>query len=108
MSVAAYRVAIHEAVVSSGGYDAYTGEPLDWEKLSQYNNQRSQDEGVSYKAALALLPTVDHANASSKAASFKICGWRTNDAKHDLSLEAFMELCVRVLRHAGYRVDRQE
>src|SRR6266496_4750038 len=30
-------------------------------------------------------------------ADFKICGWRTNDAKGDLLLEDFVALCSRVV-----------
>ncbi|WP_260448061.1 hypothetical protein [Burkholderia stagnalis] len=51
------------------------------------------------------MPTVDHVEASASAASFKICAWRTNDAKNDLSVDSFLALCVRVLQHAGCRVE---
>lgn len=101
---AAYRDAIHEAVVVSGGKDAYTGEELHWELLSQYDNEKSKAGRSVYKAAFALLPTVDHLDTSSSATSFRICAWRTNDAKNDLSHDSFLELCQRALRHAGYSV----
>jgi len=103
---AAYRSAIHQAVTISGGRDAYTGEELDWHLISQYDNDESQSGRHHYKAGFALLPTVDHIEASSSAAAFQICAWRTNDAKNDLSVEAFLQLCARVLKHAGYRVER--
>lgn len=102
---AAYRDAIHAAVVASGGKDAYTGEELRWDLLSQYDNEKSKAGRSGYKALFALLPTVDHLDASSTAASFKICGWRTNDAKNDLAHASFLELCERALKHAGYSVD---
>ena len=35
----------------------------------------------------------------------KICSWHTNDAKNDLTLDAFKELCRRALEHADYRVE---
>jgi hypothetical protein len=57
-----------------------------------------------YKAGFALLPTVDHVAAEASEASFRVCGWRTNDAKNDLPFAAFLELCEKVLIHAGYRV----
>jgi hypothetical protein len=56
----AYRMAIHRAVIHSGGRDQYTDECLDWSLVSQYSNDRSQAERRRYKATLALLPTVDH------------------------------------------------
>ena len=51
-----------------------------------------------------IVPTVDHVNTSSNAASFTICAWRTNDAKNDLAHCSFLELCERALRHAGSEV----
>lgn len=103
-TAAAYRDAIHAAVLLSGGNDAYTGERLDWELISTYNNEDSKVGRHAYKAKFGLLPTVDHVSAEANEASFKICGWRTNDAKHDMSVELFMDLCTKVLRHAGFRV----
>ena len=55
---AAYRNAIHEAVVLSGGNDAYTGEKLDWSLISTYDNDASKTGRHAYKAGFALLPTV--------------------------------------------------
>ena len=102
---AAYRDAIHHAVVLSAGKDAYTGEDLNWELLSQYDNEKSKVGRSVYKASFGLLPTVDHLDTSTSAVSFRICAWRTNDAKNDLSHSAFLELCRRALLHAGYRVE---
>ena len=100
-----YRDAIHGAVLQSQGLDAYTGEQLDWHLISQYNNDDSKEGRHHYKAGFALLPTVDHIEASSSSASFLICAWRTNDAKNDLSHAGFIELCKRVLIHEGYRLE---
>lgn len=101
---AAYRDAIHQAVIASKGKDAYTGEDLHWTLLSRYDNEKSKAGRSVYKASFALLPTVDHLDTSSSATSFRICAWRTNDAKNDLSHESFLELCQKALRHAGFTV----
>lgn len=103
-SVSLYKDAIHHAVEGSMGLDAYTGEKLSWELISKYNNEESKEGKHAYKASFGLLPTVDHVSASDTAAAFKICGWRTNDAKHDLSLADFLVLCRSALEHAGYKV----
>lgn len=92
-----YKKAIHQAVCLSNGKDAYTGEPLDWSLLSKYDNAASQQGGRKYKAGFALLPTVDHVGDGLGPADFKICGWRTNDAKHDLTLPDFLDLCRRII-----------
>lgn len=105
-TVSLYKEAIHAAVVLSEGLDAYTGERLDWTLLSKYNNEESKAGRHGYKAGFALLPTVDHVSAGATEASFRICSWRTNDAKNDLSLEMFIELCQKVLTHAGFSVQK--
>jgi hypothetical protein len=92
-----YKIAIHKAVVESEGLDAYTGEALAWDLVSKYDNNESKQGKRKYKAQFALLPTVDHVNDGLGPADFKICSWRTNDAKGDLSLNEFVELCRRVV-----------
>jgi hypothetical protein len=104
ISGASYRDAVHRAVVQSQGRDAYTGEDLDWKLVSQYNNDESEIGRHHYKAGFALLPTVDHIESALPNSGFCICAWRTNDAKHDLSHESFVELCLKVLKHAGYTI----
>lgn len=106
-SVSQYKEAIHAAVFASEGRDAYTGEQLNWSLIGTYDNEQSRTGRHSYKATLALLPTVDHIDTGATEASFKICGWAVNDAKHDLTIETFRELCKRVLTHAGYEVRKR-
>jgi hypothetical protein len=96
-----YKTAIHKAVCESGGRDFYTNEELEWSKLSEYRNEQSKKEGRRYKKTFALLPSVDHVGDGSGPASFRICAWRTNDAKNDLSYEDFIDLCAKVLKAAG-------
>jgi hypothetical protein len=94
-----YRQRIHSAVCKSGGIDFYTGERLDWDKLSTYSNEDSKAGRSAYKAGFALLPTVDHVLLDDGRYDFVICGWRTNDAKNDLCHTEFVELCRRVIAH---------
>lgn len=94
-----YNRAIHRAVIESDGRDFYTGETLDWSLISTYENAQSKLDGRRYKATFALLPTVDHVNDGLGPADFKICSWRTNDAKGDLSLPEFLGLCEKVILH---------
>lgn len=103
-----YREAIHSAVVGSGGRDAYTGDQLDWSLISQYDNDESKESGRHYKRGFALLPTVDHVGDGMGVADFKICGWRTNDAKNDLEFLEFLQVCKAVLKHHGYDIHRED
>ena len=95
-----YKIAIHKAVCDSGGKDAYTNEELDWSLLSKYNNEQSKKNGRNYKKQFAMLPSVDHVGDGKGPADFKVCAWRTNDAKNDLSYEEFLELCRKVIAAA--------
>lgn len=103
-TISAYKQAIHEAVVASNGRDFYTGEELNWQLISQYDNEKSKALGRSYKKDLAALPTVDHVGDGLGNPNFVISSWRTNDAKHDLTLEEFLSLCTDVLKHHGFSV----
>jgi len=99
-----YRIAIHAAVLECNGVDAYTGQQLDWGLLSKYDNESSEEQGRAYKHQFAKLPTVDHIGDGKGIPEFKICSWRTNDAKHDLSMPEFTKLCIEVLKHQGFSV----
>jgi hypothetical protein len=101
--VEAYKNAIHQAVAHSGGSDHYTGESLNWSLLCKYRNLESQATGRHYKAGFALLPSIDHVGDGLGEAEFKICAWRTNDAKNDLSHEQFVALCRSVVKHFDRR-----
>jgi hypothetical protein len=103
-SGAAYRQAIHQAVLKCEGKDVYTGEQLDWSLIGQYNNDESKAGKHKYKGQFSLLPTVDHIDASSPTSDLCICAWRTNDSKHDMSTTEFLNLCEKVLIHHGRKV----
>jgi hypothetical protein len=94
-----YKIAIHKAVIRSGGCDHYTGEALCWSLVGRYSNEESKAQRRHYKATLALLPSIDHVGDGLGEADFKICAWRTNDAKHDLTHQEFVALCRRVVEH---------
>lgn len=100
LSVSGYKQLMHEAVVASQGLDYYTGEMLDWHLMGTYENAASKLGRHAYKKTLGLLPSIDHEDAAATTASFRICAWRTNDAKHDLTTSEFIELCRLVVRHA--------
>lgn len=101
-----YKIAIHRAVEESQGKDEYTDEQLDWTLLSQYDNGESKAHKTQYKKRFALLPTVDHIGNRTEPTEFRICGWRTNDAKNDLSYNEFVDLCKKVVHAANQ--DMQE
>jgi len=98
-----YRAKMHSAVCASDGRDFYTGEPLAWELIGTYSNEDSKAGRSTYKAGLALLPTVDHVLMEDGPYDFVVCAWRTNDAKNDLSHAEFIDLCRRVVAHAAQR-----
>ncbi|MBX2990105.1 MAG: hypothetical protein KF749_02945 [Bacteroidetes bacterium] len=97
---------MHAAVTASNGVDAYTGLPLKWELISRYDNDAAQAGGRAYKKNFGDLPTVDHVDDGMDAPNFRICSWRVNDAKSDLSLAEFVQLCREVLGHAESKTKR--
>jgi hypothetical protein len=99
ISVASYKQLIHEAVVNSNGYDAYTNEKLSWNLIGTWNNEESKKQREEYLRKFALLPSVDHELPSAKKGKFKICAWRTNDAKGYLSTKEFLALCKSVMKN---------
>ncbi len=96
-TVSSYKQVIHEAVLDSQGLDAYTKEELDWSLISKYNNNESRKHTRAYKKRFALLPSLDHVGDGLGAANFKICSWRTNDCKNDLSLDELLVFCKRII-----------
>jgi hypothetical protein len=99
-TISAYKQAIHAAVIESDGRDYYTGEELDWGLISTYNNDESKERRRAYKKKFELLPSVDHVGDGMGSADFKICSWRTNDCKNDLSYEELIAFCKRIISHA--------
>ena len=54
-----------------------------------------------------LLPTVDHVDPESTEADFRICGWRTNDCKNDLTiteLQVLRSVTAGTVRRAISRI----
>jgi len=95
----AYRDAIHKAVCEGGDVDAYTGRPLQWNLIRSYDNAESKSGKRGYKRGFADLPTVDHEDDGMGEPKFKICSWRTNDCKNDLTVDELIEFCQEFLAH---------
>jgi hypothetical protein len=108
ISAALYKEKIHDAVLRSYGKDKYTGEMLNWSLISTYDNEKSKEGKHSYKASFAYLPTVDHVETLYHGSGFCICGWRTNDMKHDLSHGDLIDLCLKIVEYSGYKILRDE
>jgi hypothetical protein len=92
-------MATHAAAADSSGFDEYTGEALHWNLISTWDNEKAK-EGRAYKATLDFLPTVDHVGDGLGEANFKICGYRTNDAKGAMGYDEFIAFCRMVVAHS--------
>lgn len=97
-TIALYMQMIHAAVCESSG-DFYTGLPLDWSLISKWDNDSAMMGGAEYKRLFAHLPTVDHTVDGNGSLRFVICASYVNDAKSDLTLNEFYQLCEDVLAH---------
>lgn len=92
-TIGQYQLMIYQAVLRSNGRDAYTGEELDWSKISTYDGKKVKREH------LLDMPTIDHAVDLTGREKFEICSWRTNDCKNDLSLSELKQFCRLILKH---------
>lgn len=101
-NVQQYRLAIHQAVLASGGLDHWTGEQLDWHLIGTYDNREASEGKGEHKKQYALLPTIDH-HCNTPTPDFVICAWRTNDAKHDMTPDELEAFCKRVVAQAAAR-----
>lgn len=90
-TISQYKNMIYDAVLYSKGKDAYTGEELDWSKISTYDSVKIG------RKDLLNMPTVDHEVDSNGNNTFRICSWRTNDFKNDLSISELKAICRLIL-----------
>ena len=97
-TVGRYRAEIHQAVTTGGDRDFYTGEPLDWSLIGRFENIAAKAGRSPYKKKFAMLPAVDHTFDEHGQRTFVICSWKVNDAKCDLTVEEFYQVCEAVLR----------
>lgn len=97
-TVCCYRRRIHDAVLRSNGKDEYTGIDLDWSLINQYNNASSSEKKATYRKKFYNLPTLDHTYNKNDPTDFRICSWKVNDAKNDLTLDEFIKLCETILK----------
>jgi hypothetical protein len=102
-TVAQYKKEIHEAVCQSGGKDFYTGQELSWALVSTYDNLSSRDGRSIYKEKFANLPTIDHTVDDQGHPRFVICSWRINEAKGDMRMDEFYQLCQSILDYRDQR-----
>jgi hypothetical protein len=104
-TVSTYKEQIHAAVVAGGDRDFYTGESLDWDLISKFENAAAKLGRTEYKKAFWRLPTIDHTFDEQGRRKFVICSWKTNDAKNDLLLEEFHALCDAVRNYRDSRIE---
>jgi len=100
-NVQQYRLAIHQAVLASGGRDHWTGEPLDWALIGTYDTREGAAGSGEQKKQYAMLPTIDH-RSNRPEPDVVICAWRTNDAKHDMTPQELLAFCRAVVNHSPH------
>ena len=89
-----YKQKIYNAVLESQWFDFYTKERMDWKNISKFAGKKGE-RGI-YKR----IPTVDHA-FNLGAPKFKICSWRTNDCKSDLTIKELKQFCKLILENTN-------
>jgi hypothetical protein len=90
-----YKGLIYKAVLNSGDFDPYTGDPLAWERIGMWDTTHDHDE--NYKRTFALMPTVDH--ITPDVLEFEICSWIVNECKTWLDPQEFIDLCAKIVAY---------
>jgi len=98
-SLKEYRDKVHEAVLNDADVDAYTGERMNWSLISTFDNSQAREGGKQYRKTFANMPTVDHDIDGKGMLRFRICSWRTNDSKNDLTVNELKTFCIKVLQY---------
>lgn len=100
-SKALYKYAIHQAVLTNGLLDPYTGQTLAWRLISTWDDSKVKNDYRGFKKKCGLLPTVDHVDPDTSDLRFEICSWLVNDCKSCLNSTDFLDLCGRVVKYRG-------
>ncbi len=69
--------------------------------IGSFKDNKKAKEIQGYKRKFKNLPTLEHVYREdvSITLEFVICGWAVNDAKNDLSIDEFIELCKEVVEY---------
>ncbi|MDD5674055.1 MAG: hypothetical protein PHC61_07830 [Chitinivibrionales bacterium] len=108
-SIADYKQKIHEAFVSGGQFDPYTGQALRYDLIGSWKNDSSAQKSLLrlarrcgvFNKEFYLYPVVDHLNPDSGVLQFQICSWLSNACKYCLTPAEFIDFCKSVAAYAG-------
>lgn len=95
-SISGYKKRIHDAVVSGGIVDPFTGDTLRWDLIHKWNDLQNKGRG-NFMKEFSLLPTVDHKDPEAKEIEFEICSWLINGCKSDQTPQEFVETCRKIV-----------
>ncbi len=93
-----YENTIHEAVCNGGEKDPFTGEPLQWELIEEWDAKKAKDNRAYVKRFL-LMPTLDHCDPAGETVDFEICSWKINSCKNCQTPAEFIAMCRKIIAH---------
>jgi hypothetical protein len=93
-----YKQKLYDAICAGSLIDPFTGDPLAWDKIHQWNSEIDKGRG-GFEKQFYLLPTVDHRDPLSEIIDFEICSWIVNSCKSDQTPEEFLAMCETVVTH---------
>jgi len=95
-----YKQKLYEAICAGSLTDPFTGDPLAWDKIHQWNSEVDKGRG-GFEKQFYLLPTVDHRDPLSDIIDFEICSWIVNSCKSDQTPEEFLKMCATVSAYSS-------
>jgi len=100
-SKADYKAKIHAAFLVAGPKDPYTGDTLRYDLVGTRNTQEANGVVGVFDKEYFLKPVVDHSDPYSDELEFEICSWIVNSSKTLLNPQEYVDLCRRIVTHAG-------
>jgi hypothetical protein len=98
-SKALYKQAIHQAVMTKGRTDPFTGDTLRWNLVGTWAHTKKELENMdsAQRKQFSLLPVVDHTDPYADTLELEICSWQINYCKSSSTPAEFVALCKKVL-----------
>jgi hypothetical protein len=104
-SKALYKQAIHQAVMTKGRTDPFTGDTLRWDLVGTWAHTKKELDNMdsAQRKQFSLLPVVDHTDPYADTLALEICSWQINYCKSSLNPVEFVALCKKVVDYARPR-----
>jgi hypothetical protein len=88
--------------VKCGGKDPYTGDPLRWDLIGEWDSNKDRASAApgaygAIKREYFLLPVADHVDPDSEDLEIEMVSWIVNEGKSQMRPGEYRDLCRKVV-----------